>query len=106
MHRIRKASQESRLTAVDLVGSIQAVHASITVPAAVDTLSICTLEFMGAAGRRLLLRLMSGTVLRPFVRPVGTVLVSVAAPESRHAHGVVALEGTRAAGGFGAGSLI
>lgn len=106
MDRMRKASQESWLTAVDLVRSILAVYVSITAPAGVDTLPTCTLEVMDSAGHHLLLRLLSHTVLWPLVRPVSTVLVSIAAPESRHTHGVVALEGTRAAGGFGAGSLI
>jgi len=94
------------LTAVDLVRSVLAVGASVTPPAAVDTLPVGTLEVVGAAALRRLVRLPSHTVLRPLVRPVGTVRVSIAAPLGRHAHRVVALEGQRAATGLGAGRLV
>lgn len=96
--------QKSQLTAVVLIRMILAVHASITPPASVDAYPASTLKLMDAAGHRCLVLLLSLTVL--LVRPVATVFVSVAAPQSRHTHRVVALERTGAAGGFGAGSLV
>lgn len=85
-----------------MVGTVQA---SVTPPAAVDAIPICTLELGGTAAGGLLVRL-SRAVLRPLVRPIGTILVSIAAPEGRHTDQVVALEGVTAASGFGARSLI
>lgn len=96
--------KKGQLTAVDLVRSILAVEASVTPPAAVDALPVCTLELVDAAAR--LVRQPSRAVLRPLVRTVGTILVSVAEPQKRHARRVVALEGPRAAGWFGAGGFI
>ena len=98
--------QGSQLTAVDLVRSIPAVHASVTPPAAVDALPISTLKIVDTAAHHLLVRLPILAGLRPLVGPIGTVLVPVAAPQGRHTHRVVALEGPRAARGFGAGSLV
>lgn len=102
----KRTLHESQLTAVDLVWSILAINASVTPPAAVDTLPIFTLEVVDAAVHSCLLRLPSHTVLWPLVRPIGTVLVSIAPPLGQHTRWVVTLKGTSAAGGFGAGSLI
>lgn len=85
---------------------IRAVIASVTPPGAVDTLSVFTLEVVDSAAHLGLYRQPPHAVLRPLVGAVGAVRVSVAAPLGRHAHRVVALEGTRAAGGFGAGGLV
>lgn len=71
-----------------------------------NTLPTGTLKLVGFAALHRLVRLLFCAVLRPLVRPVGTVLISVAAPQGRHAHRVVTLEGRRAAGAFGAGGLI
>lgn len=97
---------ESQLTAVDFIWTILAVHASVTVPAFVDALPICTLELIYTTSRHLLVRVLFQTVLRPLVRSVRTVSVSIAAPERRHTRGVVALKGIGAAGRFGAGDLV
>lgn len=99
-------SRESQLTAVDFIWAILAVHASVTVPAFVDALPICTLELIYTTSRHLLVRVLFQTVLRPLVRSVRTVSVSIAAPERRHTRGVVALKGIGAAGRFGAGDLV
>lgn len=84
---------------------ILAFRGSITPPAAVDAPPIRTLELMAAAVTGRLLR-MPVAILRPLVGAVGTVAVAIAAPLGWNAHGVVALEGAAAAGGFGAGGLI
>lgn len=96
---------KSQRTAVVFIRMVGTVEASVTPPAAVDALPIRTLEFGGAAVGGLLVR-MSHAVLRPLVRPIGTILVSIAAPEGRHTDQVVALEGVTAASGFGARRLI
>lgn len=100
--------QESQLTAVDFVRLVLTVHVSVTPPAAVDAPPICTLELVdhAASCRGGCLVGLSHTVLRPLVRPIVTIPVSIAAPQGRHTHRVVALEGTTVASGFGAGSLI
>lgn len=49
---------------------------------------------------------LGGAVLRPLVRAVGAVCGAIARPMAWHAHGVVALEGARAAGGHRARSFI
>lgn len=90
---------------MDFVRVILAVRASVTPPAAVDALPIRTLELMAAAATGRLLR-MPIAILWPLVGAVGTVAVAIAAPLGWNTHGVVALEGAAAAGGFGAGGLI
>lgn len=84
---------------------VLAVGAPVAPPAAVDALPVRALELVAAAaaGRHLQNPL---AILRPLVGAVGTVAVVVAAPLGRDAHGVVALEGAAAAGGFGAGRLV
>lgn len=84
---------------------IPAVRAAVTPPAAVDALPVRTLELVAAAASGRLLR-TPGAILRPLVGAVGTVAVAIAAPLGRDTHGVVALEGAAAAGGFGAGRLV
>lgn len=100
-----KMSKQRRLTAIDFVGVILAVGASVAPPAAVDALPVRALELMAAAAGGRLLR-TPVAILRPLVGPVGTVGVAVAAPLGRDAHRVVALEGAAAAGGLGAGRLV
>lgn len=46
------------------------------------------------------------TVLGPLVRAVGAVGITVAGPQPRDAHSVVALEGRRGAGNRRAGGLV
>lgn len=101
---LRLKLQESQLTAVDFVRVVLTVHVSVTPPEAVDALPICTLELVDHAASCLVG--LSPTVLRPLVRPIVTIPFSIAAPQGRHTHRVVALEGTTVASGFWAGSLI
>lgn len=102
---LRIKLQESQLTAVDFIRFVLTVQVSVTPPAALNTLPICTLELAGAAANNCLVG-MSPAVLRPLIRPIGTILVSIAAPEGQHTHRIVALEGMPTASGFGAGGLI
>lgn len=71
-----------------------------------DAIPVCALELVDAAALRSLVRQPSHAVLRPLVRTVGTILVSVAEPQEHNARRVVALERLRAAGGCGAGDFI
>ena len=96
------------LTTSCFIRSIEAVGASVTLPAAVDALP-------AAAGELQVRTLMSGNsnrclrssaAQRPLIGAVGAVHVSVAGPQTRHADGVVALEGGRAAGDRRTGRFI
>lgn len=102
----RTRFSRSRLTAVELIGSVRAVCFSVTPPAAVDTVPRPTPEVVGATRQRRLLRLLPSAVLGPLVGAVGTVHVAVAEPQDGDTDQVVALEGGGAAGAFGAGLLV
>lgn len=92
-----------QLTAVELIGPIIAVNASVAPPAARDALPIRALKLADAAFS---CWFFPATGLRPLVRSIGTVLVPVTAPQGRHAHRVVALERQRVTSGLGTGRLV
>lgn len=94
------------LTAVDLVRPIKTVRPAVALPGAVHALAAGAVELQRRAGRSGGGPRPRGAVLRPLVRAVGAVGVAVARPQTRHALGVVALEGAGAAGGRRAGGLV
>lgn len=71
-----------------------------------DTLAAGAQELVIAAHRPRLLTRAAWAVLRPLVRAVCAVGVTVAGPEPRHTHRVIALEGSGAAGGHRTGRLV
>lgn len=101
----KRGKHQRELTAIDFVRVVPAVRASVAPPAAVDALPIRALELVAAAATGQLL-LAPVAILWPLVGAVGAVAVAVAAPLGWNTHGVVALEGAAAAGGFGAGGLV
>lgn len=92
-------------SAVDLIGVVITVWAVVTLPDPVNALAVVALELVWSTWLWFNW-LYPNTGVRPLVRAIAAVHVPVTAPQLGDTHGVVALEGVGATGGFWTGELV